>query len=246
MNDPAVLFYTSDFLTGVIDMSMEERGQYITLLCYQHQKGHIKEETIRLLVGSCSVNVLCHFKKDENGYYFNQRMDDEKEKRRIFTDSRRENGKKGGRPKKPNDKPKENLMDNLVDNHMGNLMGNDNDNDNNNINDNDNIYQFIENNFGRTLSPIEYEKIAEWEDNELTRYAIKQAVLNNKYNIKYIDSILQNYKINHIFTIQEAQERDKEYKESKNKKYNKSENLTHSQKQNKLLEALANGQITVN
>ena len=43
-------------------MTMEERGQYITLLCYQHQRGHIKEETIRLLVGLPSVNVLNHFK----------------------------------------------------------------------------------------------------------------------------------------------------------------------------------------
>jgi len=38
----------------------------------------------------------------------------------------------------------------------------------------------------------------------------------------------------------------KDVYELKEEKYNKSENLTHSQKQNKLLEALANGQITVN
>lgn len=100
MNDPAVLFYTSDFLTGVMDMTMEERGQYITLLCYQHQKGHIKEETIRLLVGYVSVNVLKHFEVDENGEYFNKRMDIEKDKRHNYTESRRNNGKKGGRPKK--------------------------------------------------------------------------------------------------------------------------------------------------
>ena len=58
MNDPAVLFYTSDFLTGVMDMTMEERGQYITLLCYQHQKGHIHEKTIKIVVGSCSDSVV--------------------------------------------------------------------------------------------------------------------------------------------------------------------------------------------
>lgn len=139
MNDPAVLFYTSDFLTGVIDMTMEERGQYITLLCYQHQRGHIKEETIRLLVGLPSVNVLNHFKKDNDGLFYNERMDIEKEKRHNFTNSRRENGKKGGRPKEgkkePNGKPKENL----VVNHKGNLMGNENDNDNIIINNNKNI-----------------------------------------------------------------------------------------------------------
>ena len=32
--------------------------------------------------------------------------------------------------------------------------------------------------------------IKEWNDNELTRYAIKQAVLNGKYNVKYINTII--------------------------------------------------------
>ena len=46
MKDPAFVFYTGDFLTGVIDMTMEERGQYITLLCLQHQKGHFSKKTL--------------------------------------------------------------------------------------------------------------------------------------------------------------------------------------------------------
>lgn len=124
-NDPAVLFYTSDFLTGVMDMTMEERGQYITLLAYQHQKGHIAVKTIRLLVGNVSDNVLSHFKIDEEGLYFNQRMDIEKEARRKFTESRRKNGKKGGRPNKasgkPNGKAKENHMGNEDDNENINI-----------------------------------------------------------------------------------------------------------------------------
>lgn len=205
MNDPAVLFYTSDFLTGVIDMTMEERGQYITLLCYQHQKGHIKEETIRLLVGYTSVNVMKHFKQDKDGLYFNERMEIETEKRHNFTESRRNNGKKGGRPKlnEPNDKAKKNL----VVNHKDNLMGNENENEN--IND---IYSYIECNFNRLLSPLEYEEVSTWENNELTRYAIKQSVLNGVYNIKYIQAILNNYEKNSITTVQQAQERDKEFK----------------------------------
>ncbi len=137
MNDPAVLFYTSDFLTGVIDMTMEERGQYITLLCYQHQKGHISIETIRLLVGySVSDKVMQHFKIDKDGNYYNSRMDIEKEKRAVFTESRRINGLKGGRPKKEKNKPLGKPTKNLVDNHMGNHMGNENDNENININKN--------------------------------------------------------------------------------------------------------------
>ena len=37
--DPAILFYTQDFLVGTMMMSDEQVGQYIRLLCLQHQKG---------------------------------------------------------------------------------------------------------------------------------------------------------------------------------------------------------------
>lgn len=123
------MFYTSDFLSGVMDLDMEERGQYITLLCAQHQKGHLSEKTIRLLVGSVSVSVLEKFTVDLHGLYYNQRMEEEISKRLNFIDSRVENGKKGGRPKKPNE--------NLVVNHMPNLP--ENENENRNINDNKGI-----------------------------------------------------------------------------------------------------------
>ena len=123
---------------------------------------------------------------------------------------RYENGKKGGRPKtkvKPNNnqnktkvKPNVNVNDNVNDNDII-------------INNNNNIYEFIEENFGRMLSPIEYQEISTWEDNELTRYAIKDAVLKGKYNIKYISTTLANYKKNSIITIQQAQEDTRRYKE---------------------------------
>lgn len=124
--DPAVLFYSGDFLTGCADLTMEERGQYITLLCLQHQKGRLSEKTIRLSVGSVSVDVMAKFLKDEKGLFFNERMENEAEKRANFTESRRINGLQGGRPikEKPYGKPKKNHMDK----HMGNHMGNENEN----------------------------------------------------------------------------------------------------------------------
>ena len=79
----------------------------------------------------------------------------------------------------------------------------------------DTIYDFLEQNFGRTLNSIEIETIREWNDNELTRYAIKQAILNGKYNIKYINTILVNYKNNSITTVQQAQEEEKKFKSRK-------------------------------
>lgn len=79
----------------------------------------------------------------------------------------------------------------------------------------DTIYDFLEQNFGRTLNSIEIEMIREWTDNELTRYAIKQAVLNGKYNVKYINTILVNYRNNSITTVQQAQEEEKMFKSKK-------------------------------
>jgi len=100
MKDPAFLFYSSDFLTGVIDLTMEERGQYITLLCLQHQKGHLSEKTIRLSVGSISVDVRNKFALDKEGNLYNEVLEKYIEERLKFTESRRNNGLKGGRPKK--------------------------------------------------------------------------------------------------------------------------------------------------
>lgn len=97
-------------------------------------------------------------------------------------------------------------------------------NKDNKVNNNINIYNttildFVEENFGRTLSPIEYEEISSWKDNELTRYAIKQSILNGKYNIKYINGILNSYKKNNIKTVQDAQKQEEEFlKRKQNKK----------------------------
>jgi hypothetical protein len=86
----------------------------------QHQKGHLSEKTIRLSVGSVSVDVLKKFDQDEKGDFFNNRMDQEMIKRTQYLDSRYFNGKKGGRPikanskanSKPNNKAKQNLPEN--------------------------------------------------------------------------------------------------------------------------------------
>lgn len=120
--DPAFLFYSQDFLVGTMAMPFDERGRYITLLCYIHQNGHISEETIRLLVGSFSDILRLKFLQDENGMFYNPRLEIEVEKRGKFMESRLLNGSKGGRPKKeetirllvgkPNGKPKKNLIEN--------------------------------------------------------------------------------------------------------------------------------------
>jgi uncharacterized protein YdaU (DUF1376 family) len=119
--DPAFLFYSSDFLTGTMTLSFEDRGKFITLLSLMHQQGRIDEETIRLLVGSFSDKLKSKFKVDEKGLFFNERLEIETKKRNKFTESRRNNGILGGRPEKQK-KTLAKATNNLKVNHNGNLM----------------------------------------------------------------------------------------------------------------------------
>jgi hypothetical protein len=95
MKDPAFLFYSSDFLIGTALFTEAETGQYIKILCYMHQHGgKLCPEDLTTLFPSASARVLKKFKRDEHGCYYNDRLLDEMEKRKKFTESRRENLKK--------------------------------------------------------------------------------------------------------------------------------------------------------
>ena len=79
----------------------------------------------------------------------------------------------------------------------------------------DTIYDFLQKELGRTLSSTEIEKIKEWEDNELTRYAIKVAILNGAYTINYIDAIIYNWQKLGIKSVSQAQEETKRHRDRK-------------------------------
>ena len=92
--DPAFLFYSSDFLTGTLLMSMEQKGKFITLLCIQHQKGHLSEKDMLHICGSYDEDVFTKFQKDEQGKFYNIRLEEEVDKRKAYSESRRNNRKK--------------------------------------------------------------------------------------------------------------------------------------------------------
>lgn len=99
----------------------------------------------------------------------------------------------------------------------GGYLENDKDNNiiYNNINNNNNIYDFLQKELGRTLSTTEIEKVKEWEDNELTRYAVKVAILNGAYTINYIDTIIYNWQKLGIKSVSQAQEETKRHRDKK-------------------------------
>lgn len=92
--DPAFLFYSSDFLTGTLLMSMEQKGKFITLLCIQHQKGHLSEKDMLHICGSYDEDVFTKFQKDAQGKFYNIRLEEEVDKRKAYSESRRNNRKK--------------------------------------------------------------------------------------------------------------------------------------------------------
>ena len=91
--DPAVLFYTADFLADTTLWTYEELGRYIKLLCIQHLQGGVSEDDFIAVVGTCK-RVSDKFTKGEDGLYRNKRMAEEAESRRKFTESRRANAYK--------------------------------------------------------------------------------------------------------------------------------------------------------
>ncbi|MBR2677813.1 MAG: DnaD domain protein [Bacilli bacterium] len=77
---------------------------------------------------------------------------------------------------------------------------------------NNNIFELIENNLNRVLSPIEYEVIKKWDYSyEIIELAIKEAILHNAKTIKYIDRILFNWKQNNVETLEDAKKYLDEY-----------------------------------
>jgi flagellar motility protein MotE (MotC chaperone) len=92
--DPAVLFYTSDFLSSTITMTMEQKGKYITLLCIQHQQSFLTEEDFDTILSDKDKRVKDKFIKQSDGTYFNIKLKAESERRKAYTESRRSNRSK--------------------------------------------------------------------------------------------------------------------------------------------------------
>lgn len=91
MKDPAFLFYTGDFHTGTLFFTDEQVGKYIRLLMAQHQHGRLTEKQVLHICKTHDKDILSKFTIDENGSYFNERLEFEINKRKAYSESRRKN-----------------------------------------------------------------------------------------------------------------------------------------------------------
>ncbi|MBF2367959.1 DnaD domain-containing protein [Listeria welshimeri] len=72
-----------------------------------------------------------------------------------------------------------------------------------------NLYSLFETEFGRPLSPMEAEMLSAWLDQDhtspdLIKEALKEAVISQKLNFRYIDRILLNWSKQDVKTIEDA------------------------------------------
>lgn len=86
---------------------------------------------------------------------------------------------------------------------------------------NSNIFEVIEKEFGRSLTPIEYEISKAWLDNgmseELIKEAIREATLNGVSSLRYIDKILYEWGKNNIKTAKDVEKNRLRHREEKEK-----------------------------
>ena len=84
-----------------------------------------------------------------------------------------------------------------------------------------NIYDYIESNFNRTLSPLEIQKIDEWLllfNEEIIKYGVSIAVMNHKKTFSYVNGILKNWQGSGYTTLEEIKQEQREIKPSEKNK----------------------------
>ena len=87
--------------------------------------------------------------------------------------------------------------------------------------ENENIYEIFEKEFGRPLSPMEYEIIKAWIDGNMAREliirALKEATYNGVSNLRYIDKILYEWDRKGFKTVEDVEKHEKSRREKKDK-----------------------------
>lgn len=85
---------------------------------------------------------------------------------------------------------------------------------------NEDLFTIFEKEFGRTISPTEYEKINSWLNEDIDKTliveALKEAVYNSTTSLRYIETILYSWKKKGIKNKEDVNKERIRYKKSKN------------------------------
>lgn len=95
-------------------------------------------------------------------------------------------------------------------------------NDNINEEENSNVFEAIEKEFARPLTPVEYEIINAWlqsgTSEEIVLEALKEAVYSGVATLRYIDKIIYEWNKNGIKTKEDVENNRKNFKQRQEKK----------------------------
>ena len=95
-------------------------------------------------------------------------------------------------------------------------------NNDDNKKEEESIYDFIQKEFARPITPIESEYVDAWlEDGnseELVKEAVKEAILNGAPNFRYIDKVLYEWGKKNIKTKEAVENNRKDFKKNQEKK----------------------------
>ena len=163
--DPAFLFYPGDYVSGTMGMTFEEKGAYMDLLMLQFNRGHMNHHMIVHTVGHLWEQVKSKFIQDDEGLWYNVRLDIEKDKRKTFTESRRNNIK--SKNKATLDTSYETHMNSHMKPHMENV--------------NININKHLNNNKSKCSFEQAFEYMA-------TRIGVDQAKIEAEKFVNYYES----------------------------------------------------------
>ncbi len=90
------------------------------------------------------------------------------------------------------------------------------------------LYTMFEKEFGRPLSPMEMETLVMWVEQdkyspELIQMALREAVLSQVYNFKYIDRILLNWEKKNIRTKAQVEKESQRFRDQTSKNLSQSD-----------------------
>ena len=179
--DPAFLFYPNDWIGGTMGMTFEEKGAYMELLMMQFNRGHMTTHMVGQVVGQIWDKIKDKFTQDEQGMWYNRRLEEEKEKRQKFTQSRRNNI--SGENQHTKNKKLTTTSERSHDQHMTTHM------EDVNVNENEIDYFF------NSLNFIENWKT--WKDYKKNQF---------KFNFKSTNS--EQIAINHLIKLSEKKEQN--------------------------------------
>lgn len=199
-NKKAFLMYY-EYEEQLKDLSDEELGKLVRAM-FKFEKLGFEDENLTPLASMAFGFIKRNLIRDRENY------DKRSETSKI-------NGKKGGRPK--NEKPKKpnsetySKPNNLTKPDKDKEKDKDNDKVKDKVTVVDSI-TYCEEQFGRTLSPVEYKLISKWHswfDGEVINYAIDKTIKNGARALSYTEKIINSWHDKGFKTLRECELEDK-------------------------------------